>query len=382
MSVAQSSPYVKSSRLLALDVFRGLTVALMILVNSPGNKTAYSWLMHSSWHGCTLADFVFPFFIFMVGISLSFTLTKARTQHASLQNLLQKICKRSIALFLIGLALNLFPHFDFTTLRFFGVLQRIAICYFVASLLFLTTKPRTQLLISFFILIAYWIMMTKIAIPVYGANDLSQTGNVAAFVDRLLFSSSHLYGKVFDPEGLLSTLPAIATALLGNLTGIWLLSVYSKKQKLTGLYSIGALLATTGWIWGIEFPINKALWTSSYVLWTGGMALLVLALCYWLIEIKAWQNWTEPFKVFGTNAMLAYVLHVFFLKVQAMIVLQHADGSSGNLKQWITDSMFGWAPLPMSSLLYAFSYTGLWLAILWIFISNKKKSAQPSLYQA
>ncbi|WP_133127237.1 acyltransferase family protein [Legionella nagasakiensis] len=370
----------KHPRLLALDVFRGLTVALMILVNSPGDKITYSWLTHSSWHGCTLADLVFPFFIFIVGVSLTFTLTKARAQHVSFQNLLQKIFRRSILLFLIGLALNLFPHFDFTTLRFFGVLQRIAICYFFASLIFLTTRPQTQAFILFAILIIYWFLLTKIPVPFYGANHLTPSENLAAFLDRLLFSSLHLYGKVYDPEGLLSTLPAIATALLGNLTGFWLLSIRSKKQKLTGLCCAGTLLAIFGWLWGMEFPLNKALWTSSYVLWTGGLALFVLAICYWLIEVKNWEHWIEPFKIFGTNAMLAYVLHVFFLKVQAMIIFQGADGSTSNVKQLITQWLFGWVSSPMSSFLYALSYTGLWLGVLWL-VAKQKTLTQSAFNQ-
>ena len=353
------------ARLLSLDIFRGITVALMIIVNSPGNQTSYRWFDHSTWNGCTLADLVFPFFVFIVGVSTAFTLSKACERNSTFRQLILKIVNRSVSLFLIGLLLNAFPyHFDFATIRVFGVLQRIALCYFFASLLFLTTHIFTQAIIMMVLMIGYWLLMT--AFP--GVYDLTPQGNFAAYLDRSVFASAHLYGKVFDPEGLLSTLPALATALLGNLTGAWLLSTYSSKQKLKGLTFAGFFALLAGWLWGLWFPINKALWTSSYVLWTGGGALIVLAGCYWLIDIKSWKRWSKPFEIFGINAMLAYVLHVFFLKIQAIIALPRADGSSGNLRLYITDHFFGWASLQNASLLYACSYTLLWLLMIQLFV--------------
>lgn len=362
-------------RLLSLDVFRGITVALMIIVNSPGNQTSYQWLEHSLWNGCTLADLVFPFFIFIVGVSTALTLSKAREQKRTRPPLILQIFKRTLILFLVGLLLNAFPsHFDFSTIRVFGVLQRIAICYFFASLLFLTTKVSTQAIIMMALMIGYWLVMTFFPVPGYGIHDLTPEGNVAAYLDRMIFASTHLYGKIFDPEGLLSTLPAIATALLGNLTGAWLLSTYSHKQKLTGLSIAGFFALLTGWLWGLWFPINKTLWTSSYVLWTGGFALIILAWCYWLIDIKSWKKWSKPFEVFGINAMLAYVLHVVFLKIQALIRLARPDGSPGNLRLFITDHAFGWTSLQRASLLYACSYTLLWLLMIYLFVMKKQKN--------
>ncbi|ASQ46020.1 acyltransferase family protein [Legionella clemsonensis] len=357
----------KFPRLLSLDVFRGLTIALMILVNSPGNNTVYTWLEHSPWNGCTLADVVFPFFIFIVGVSVVFSLTKAKTQGITTTQMLPKILKRSIIIFLIGLFLNAFPyHFDLATLRVFGVLQRIAICYLLCAVLFLTTRFTTQLILLVLLLIGYWLLMFLIPVQGYGAGNLTPQGNVAAAVDRMLFSASHLYGKSYDPEGLLSTLPAIATGLLGNLTGCWLISSRRASVKCMGLIGVGLLSMIIGWVWGLQFPINKTLWTSSYVLVTGGQALLVFALCYWLVDIREWKKWSKPFEIFGLNALAVYFLHVFFLKIQLM-----TPAPSGNLRSFITEQLFGWASPENASLLYALTYTLVWLLLLTLLYRKK-----------
>jgi predicted acyltransferase len=288
------------------------------------------------------------------------------------KKLLYKILTRTVIIFVIGLFLNAFPsHFDFSTIRILGVLQRIAICYFFASLLFLTTRITTQALIITGLLIGYWLIMTMLPVPEYGINNLTQNGNLAAYVDRFIFSSSHLYEKTFDPEGLLSTLPALATTLIGNLTGAWLLSQHNKQKKLQGIVIAGVIALIIGWLWGMSFPINKSLWTSSYVLWSAGLALLLLLTLYWLIEIRNWKKWTKPFEIFGLNAIAAYFLHVFFLKVQAMIHIAKMDGSPGNLRTFITEHLFGWASLPNASLMYAMSYTLLWFLLLTILYRNK-----------
>ena len=360
----------KQPRLISLDVFRGIIVALMILVNSPGNHTAYVWLEHSVWNGFTLADLVFPSFIFIVGVSLAISLSQAKAKHRTFKQLFPKILTRTLILFALGLFLNAFPHhFDLSTLRVFGVLQRIAICYFVAALLFLCTSVSTQAFIMLGLMIIYWLLMTQLP----GSYDLSPEGNFAAFIDTHLFSSAHLYGKVFDPEGLLSTIPAISTTLLGNLTGAWLLSTHSQNKKILHLTMAGFFAIVAGWVWGLWFPINKALWTSSYVLWSGGFSLLILALCYWLIEVKSFKKWSRPFELFGLNAMLAYVLHVIFLKIQASISIQGPTGPTGNLRVFITEHLFGWTSLKNASLLYATCYTILWLLIIWLFVIKKSK---------
>lgn len=360
------------SRLLSLDIFRGITISLMILVNSPGNKTPYAWLAHSSWDGCTLADLVFPFFIFILGVSLVFSLSKQLKQGISTEELFTKVLKRSVIIFLLGLFLNAFPdHFNFSTIRIYGVLQRIALCYFFASLLFLTTRVSMQALIMGVLLVGYWLLLIVIPIPEQGVNNLIQENNLPAYIDRLLLSSNHLYRKTFDPEGLLSTLPAIATALLGNLTGIWLLSNNSHHKKLLGIIITGILAFAVGWLWGLWFPINKVIWTSSYVLFTGGLALVFLAWCYWLIEIKHWQICFRFFEIFGVNAIAAYFLHIFFLKIQSMILLQRQDGSLGNLRIFISEHLFWRVSLQNASLLYALTYTILWFIVLWFLYRQK-----------
>lgn len=194
---------------------------------------------------------------------------------------------------------------------------------------------------------------------------------MAAYIDRFIFSSSHLYKADFDPEGALSTMPAIATALLGNLTGYWLRSPYVVQIKVLGLFFAGFILVMLGWIWGIWFPINKSLWTSSYVLWTGGWALLLLGACYELIEIKKLTKWSWAFKVFGVNALAVYVLHVFVLKLQAIIIIPKADGTSQNLRLFLTERLFGWATLPNASLLYALSGVLFWFLVMWALYRKK-----------
>ena len=370
-------PNIKSPRLISLDVFRGITVALMIIVNSPGNNSPYALLDHSAWNGCTLADLVFPFFIFIVGVSVACYLTKEKEKNITFKQLFPKILKRTVILFLLGLFLNAFPyHFEFATIRVFGVLQRIAICYFFSSILFLTTKISTQAIIMISLIIIYWLLMILVSVPGFGVNNLSPEGNISAYIDRLIFSSNHLYGKVFDPEGLLSTIPSVSTALLGNLTGAWLLSSYSKRLKIYGLTSAGILALISGWLWGLSLPINKALWSSSYVLWTGGFALIILAGCFWLNDVKKYKSWSKPFEFFGLNALLAYFLHVFFLKIQAMILISKIDGSKENLRLAITENLFNFTSIENAALLYSFSYLLLWLILIYLYSNRKARKSK------
>ncbi len=348
----------RTPRLISLDVFRGITIALMIIVNSPGNQSPYDWLTHSVWNGCSLADLVFPFFIIIVGISSVLALSNLRAKDVPTSNLILKIIRRSAYIFLMGLLLNAFPHhFDFSSIRILGVLQRIAICYFFSSILFLTTRIRTQAIITMVLLIGYACLMTATA-------SLTPDGNIVGYVDRLVFTPGHLYTPLFDPEGLLSTLPAISSALLGNLLGSFLMTSRTKKQKLVWMVSSGLLLAFVGWLWSYTLPLNKALWSSSYVLWTGGLALLVFAPIYALIEMKLWKRWSKPFDLLGRHAMLVYMLHVFFLKIQAMIHMHNAIGAIVNLRVYITEALFGHWRSENAALIYAVSYTILWLFVL------------------
>jgi predicted acyltransferase len=357
-------------RLLSLDVFRGITIAFMVLVNSPGNQTAYAQLDHAEWNGCTVTDLVFPFFVFIVGVSLVFSLSKRLQQGESSDKLLAQVFKRAAIIFGLGLLLNGFPYYNLAKIRIPGVLQHIALCYLFASILFLKTRVWTQAAIASLLLVGYWLLMTWVPVPGYGAGDLGMEGNLAAYMDRTLLSG-HIYRPVYDPEGILSTLPAIATALLGNLTGVWLLSNRHPQEKVYGMVTAGLVAAALGWAWGAIFPINKALWTSSYVLWTGGLALFLLAFCYWTIEIKNWRRWGRPFEIFGVNAIAVYMLHILFLKIQNLIHLPRLDGTPGNLRFYLSEHLFGWTTPQNASLFYALSYTLLWLGVLTLLYRRK-----------
>lgn len=350
-------------RLCSLDVFRGITVAVMILVNSPGNRVAYSWLEHSAWNGCTLADLVFPFFIVIAGMSSALYLTNAKAKNISNHQLIKKIIHRSIYIFMMGLLLNILPnHFDLSTLRILGVLQRIAICYFFSTILFLTTTIRTQLMIIISLLLGYELCMSMFA--VLSPLPVSMAHNLVGYLDQWILSPQHLYTKSFDPEGLLSTLPAIASALLGNMMGYILVSSRTKLQQLRSLLFAGFLLTILGWIWSMIFPLNKSLWSSSYVLWTSGLSFLVFAVCFTLIEIKQWSAWSKPFMLFGKNALLVYMLHIVFLKIQAMILVHNTQGELISLRLYITDLLFSPFSAKNASFCYAIGYTLLWLFVL------------------
>ena len=281
----------ESKRLLSLDVFRGITIAGMILVNSPGNETAYTPLDHAPWIGLTPTDLVFPFFVFIVGISLVLSLGRRLEEGQDRAALMAQVLKRTLIIFGLGLLLNGFPYYHLDTIRIPGVLQRIALCYFFGALFFLWTNIAVQIGAVTAILLGYGWVMTHLQVPGFAVGDLSKEGNFAAYIDRIVFGA-HLYRPVYDPEGILSTLPAIATGLLGNLTGYWLRSPGAPKRKAKGCIQAGFVFLLGGWKWGQYFPINKALWTSSYVLVTAGLALILFGLCYWMIEIKGWRRWS------------------------------------------------------------------------------------------
>ena len=304
------TPAVATSRLLSLDVFRGITIAGMVLVNNPGSWEHIYWpLEHAQWSGWTPTDLVFPFFLFIVGVAITLSLGRRVESGVVTRDVYLKIIKRTLIIFAIGLFLNGIPHFSIAEWRIPGVLQRIAVCYCIASIIFLNTRPRTQVLIAIGLLLLYWVLVMTVPAPGYAAGDLTKDGSLPSYVDRVVFGN-HVWrqAKVYDPEGMLSTIPAIVTALIGVLTGGWLRSERSRIEKAAGMFVAGAVLIAVGWAWNAFFPINKALWTSSYVLFTGGLALQFLALCYWLIDIKGFRRWSKPFEIFGLNAIALYVL--------------------------------------------------------------------------
>ena len=358
-------------RVLSLDVFRGLTIVLMILVNSQGTRHPYWILEHATWNGCTLADLVFPTFLFMVGMSSVISLSKHLGAEVK-SNLYGIILKRSIILFALGLFLNVFPNpFNFETIRVYGVLQRIAVCYFICSIIYLNTSIKTQILIFLGILWGYWLIMTAIPVPGFGFNQLSTHGNWVAYFDQMLFAAPHLYGKVYDPEGFLSTIPAVASTLLGGLTGNLLLASLSNQKRCGIMILSGCLFLLLGWLWDFSFPINKNLWTSSFVLWTSGFALVAFAFCFFILDILGYKKWAFPLKIFGMNALFAFVLHVILLKLQANFFMPLKNGTPDNLRVFIADYVFGVYGLRNAALFYAIGFVLLNFIVVAILYRRK-----------
>ncbi|HJY31036.1 MAG TPA: heparan-alpha-glucosaminide N-acetyltransferase domain-containing protein [Pyrinomonadaceae bacterium] len=356
-------------RLVSLDVFRGVAIAGMVLVNNPGTWSSIYWpLEHAEWHGWTPTDLVFPFFLFIVGVSITLAFARRVEEGSVKRDLYLKVIKRTAIIFGLGLFLNGFPYFQLSTIRIAGVLQRIALCYLIASLIFLTTKVRTQLLIAIALLIAYCLVMTKLAAPGYAPGDLTKEGSIASFVDRVILGP-HIWkqGKVYDPEGLLSTIPSVATTLFGILTGHWLRSERTQIEKVVGMFVAGAACVVLGWAWNPFFPINKSLWTSSYVLFTAGLALQLLALCYWVIDIKSYRRWAWPFEVFGVNALALFVGTGLMVKAMGLIKLPRDDGTQISSQGWIFHKFFlSWAAPINASLFYAIAFILLWLFLMWL----------------
>ena len=368
-----------SSRLIFLDVFRGITIAGMILVNNPGTWShIYSPLKHAEWHGATPTDFVFPFFLFIVGISITLALGKRVETGAVNTEIHWKIVRRALIIFALGLFLATFPFYNFakgelldvSTVRIMGVLQRIAVCYLIAALLFLHTNWKQQAVVAGLLLLSYWALMTLISVPGCEITTFSDKAcNLSAYVDRLILTENHIYkgGKVYDPEGLLSTLPSIATTLAGVLCGHWLRRKTDDADKVSAIFFFGILLTAFGWCWNFWFPINKPLWTSSYVLYTAGLALCFLGFCYWLIDIKGYKKWTKPFVIFGVNALALYVGSGILARILTLIKLTGEDGKQVTLQGAIFNNFFLPFASPVNaSLMFALVYIGFWLFLMWL----------------
>ncbi len=336
----------------------------MILVNNPGSwNYVYAPLQHAKWHGWTPTDLVFPFFLFIVGVSISLSFSRRLEQDSGKRGLYSKILKRSLILFALGLILALIPRFNFATLRIPGVLQRIAICYLLASLLFLKTGTKGRSIIALSFLAIYWLVMKLVPVPGYGPGILEFEGNLCSYLDSQLLAG-HLYKPSFDPEGILSTLPAISTALLGTLTGDWLRSFQPVFKKTGGLFTGGIVLTMSGLLLHPLFPINKQLWTSTYVLFTAGAALLLLGACYWLIEGLKLRKWAFPFLVFGTNAIAVYVGSALMVKLMGLIRIS-SNGSVLSFKTLVfTRLLAPWAGNYFGSLIYPLVLIIIWLGIM------------------
>lgn len=433
-------------RLVSLDAFRGMTIAGMVLVNNPGTWSAiYGPLKHAEWHGITPTDYVFPFFLFIVGVSISIALGKRKTEKAG-SDVYKKIITRSLAIFATGLAISALPLFVmgdtniawplkwiaaisiiaslyFLFLRNFkvafslialwavivfgsliagsdvawynvgqmripGVLQRIAVCYLIVSLIFLHTNWKQQAAIGIALLLVYWLLMTVVQVPGCDVTTIDDKAcNLAAWLDRTILTEAHIWrsAKVFDPEGILSTVPALATTISGVLTGTWLTQKYKDNdesegsqatikddqagdlRKAVGLFFMGTILLAIGWTWSLVFPLNKSLWTSSYVVYTSGLALLTLGFCYYVIDIKGYKRWARPFVIFGVNALALFVFSGIMARVMGMIRILAADEKTISLQQWIFNNLFlSWAEPINASLAYAISFILLWLFLMWL----------------
>ncbi len=364
-----------SKRLLALDVFRGITIAGMILVNNPGNwSTTYKPLLHAEWHGCTPTDWVFPFFLFIVGVAIPLALGRRKAEGQDKAAILRKIAFRTAAIFAIGLMLHLIPNFDFAHWRIPGVLQRIALVYGACATLFLYNNWKQQLGIGAGLLLLYWALMTLVPVPGGYPPNLEPETNLGAWLDRAIFTTNHLWkqAKTWDPEGILSTLPAIATGISGMLTGEWIKTPRSHYEKLTGMFGVGAILLAIALTWDLAFPINKKIWTSSYVLYTSGVALLFLGVVYWVVDVLGYKRWTKPFVVYGTNALFAYVLSSLLAKLMFSVKWTVAEDQVQTLQGWVYQNLY----LPMwsdynASLAYALTNVLIVLGITWILYRRK-----------
>jgi predicted acyltransferase len=355
----------EQKRLLSLDVFRGMTIAAMVLVNNPGNGNAvYSQLDHAEWNGWTPTDMIFPFFVFILGVAIPIALGK-RVENGDVDGQLYfKIFKRTLIIFGLGLSIALFPKFDFEHLRIMGVLQRLALCYFFGSIIFLHTNWKEQAYIAAILLLGYWVIM------LYGGNgDLTKEGSFAGYVDRLILTENHIWSvaKIFDPEGLLSTIPAIGTCLAGILCGTWLKTRRTDIEKVVRMFVFGVFLIAIGWIWDFFFPINKSLWTSSYVVFMAGQALCILAACYWLIDIKGYVKWTKPFVIFGVNALALFVGSAMLARFMIYVFKWETNGVKMHSQKWIYETVFAPLAAPINaSLMYALAYIGFWLFLMWL----------------
>lgn len=369
-------------RLLSLDVVRGITIAFMIMVNNNGGPGSWRFMNHATWNGLTPTDLVFPTFVFVVGVSVVFAVEARLARGASRAQLARHTVQRAIILLLLGIVVNSFPFFHLAHMRFYGVLQRIAICYLVVGLFYLW-DPRVWTKVAALIaaLVGYWILVRWVPIPGVGVPGrdvpfMDMSRNLVSWLDRLLFPH-HLYlyapdHNVRDPEGLLSDLPAIGTALIGILAGQWLRTGKSIAEKARGLGLAAAASLALGYLWSLWFPLNKNMWTSSYVLVAAGYSLLLLTLAYWVVEQKGWRTgWTWVWLVFGSNAIAAYMFSELLPSGLDSIHFT-AGGNSVGMLGYLFSRTFEHIPNPgWAAFAYSVSFTAVCFIPVWILYRKK-----------
>lgn len=384
----------RGERLIALDVFRGMTIAGMLLVNNPGTWSAiYPPLEHAPWHGWTPTDLIFPFFLFIVGITTAISLDGRRARGDDEQAILRQILKRGSLIFLFGLLLSWFPFYTYQPidgvtdpsfgervihrvqhLRILGVLQRIGLAYLCGALLTLRTSLKAQFGILATLLLGYWALMTLVPVPdtgVAGRFVLDKPDQLlSAWLDRTVLGVNHLWSgsKTWDPEGLLSTVPAIGTVILGSVAGKWIARRdIELNSRLSGMFAVGALTMMLGLIWNWAFPINKALWTSSYVLFSAGMAAVVLATCLWIIDVRGMRGWTRPFVVYGLNPMLAFLGSGMMARLMGSMIMIDVNGTATPLQSVVYKTVYAsWLSPINASLAYAITFVAFWYVMLMI----------------
>ena len=384
---------MRPQRLISLDVLRGITIAFMIMVNNNGGAGSWGFMKHAVWNGLTATDLVFPTFVFVVGASIVFAVEARLARGATRAELAWHTVKRAAILFLLGMVVNNFPFFKLDNMRFYGVLQRIAICYLVVGLFYLwDRRVWTKAAALVVLLVGYWVLVRWVPVPGAGMPGrdvpfMDQTQNLVSWLDRLLMPH-HLYmdssgpnlHNVRDPEGLLSDLPAIGTALIGLLTGLWLRSGRSVKHKAQGLAAAAVTCLALGYLWSLEFPLNKNMWTSSYVLVAAGWSLTVLTLAFWMVEEWGWGRWKGegkskrlvysalvfPWLVLGSNAITAYMFSELVPELLEYIRFI-ANGKRTNPMGWMADHVFvhmpdaGWAAFAYSVFTLGYCFIPVWI---------------------
>ena len=382
----------RPERLVSLDVFRGLTVAGMLLVNNPGTWSAiYPPLEHAAWNGWTPTDLIFPFFLFIVGITTELSLRARRARGDDERAILRQILRRGALIFLFGFLLSGFPFFTWPPAlpeasfldrvvdrlehwRVLGVLQRIGLAYLFGALLTWRTTLTQQTGILAVLLFGYWALMTLVPVPdtgVAGRFVLDHPDQLlSAWLDRTILGTNHLWigAKTWDPEGVLSTVPAIGTMILGTFAGRWIAhQERTLTDRLAGLFAVGAMAMMLGLMWHWVFPINKSIWSSSYVIFTAGMGAVALATCMWIIDVMQVRRWTFPFVVYGTNPMLAFLGSGLMARLISSIwTWETGTGSRISAQGFVFNTLYAsWLPPREASFAYAVSFVALWFLLLW-----------------